>query len=198
MKKLFFCIIITLIVSIGISAEDNDRKYSIQASPIYYLVDLITFGMGDSIIIIDIEGQYRIKNLLNISLAFSYFLDGIHFKDYQIHLNPMIIYRPLKTGLKGFYIGFYPIIGLIHERTWDSDLYFSKEKYVYYADFGIGFSTGYKWISKNGFTLQLGGGIGRSWAIPKRERDVGWITSDGRLILENFDINFDFKIGYSF
>jgi hypothetical protein len=59
----------------------------------------------------------------------------------------------------------------------------------------MGLITGYKWIFGNGFTLQLGGGIAKSWGI---SLSYPGYRSDGRICLDYFDLLYDLKIGYSF
>jgi hypothetical protein len=110
----------------------------------------------------------------------------------------MFIYRPFRTGLKGFYIGIYSTIGWYStEDEYDG---YEYEDYSYTL-IGTGINTGYKWVFNNGFTLQLGSGIGKSWILPKglRLTETGHMTSDSRLMLKNFDLYIiDFKLGYSF
>ena len=208
MKKSFLFILLTIIVNIGLFSEeienyskneDKDRKWTIQTSPHYYIADIFLLRAGRSgkpdtgVLILDLEGQYKINDLFNVSLTLSSLI-GFSRNDWEIYIEPMFIYRPLKTGLKGFFIGIYPIIGFMKSYNYD---------YLFYTDLGIGLNIGYKWIFRNGFTLQLGGGIGRTWMIPswtwysELGRD-GLFTPDGRLIQDYVDVNFDLKIGYSF
>jgi len=70
-------------------------------------------------------------------------------------------------------------------------------KSVNYTEIGFGIETGYKWIFNNGFTIQLGGGLGKTWTIPEWD-SYEYFRSDGRITLPYYDIIFDFKIGYSF
>ena len=170
----------------------KDRKFTIQVFPIVYLFDVITLGLGLPVFSMDIEGQYKINSLFNISFSTSFSVNW-EFKpvDFSIHLKPMLIYRPLKTGLEGFYIGLYSNIG------WHQDLYVNQ----IITQIGTGFNTGYKWIFRNGFTLQLGTGIGKTWNIPDKSNPgiISVYNADGRLTLRNFDFHIiDFKIGYSF
>ena len=60
---------------------------------------------------------------------------------------------------------------------------------------------GYKWIFNNGFTIQLGTGIGQTWNVKNGHLSYFEfiLHSDGRLDLPNFDYHIlDFKIGFSF
>ena len=201
MKKYIIYLVLVVIVNISLFSEEADnfpdeinRKITIQTNPGYLLVDLISLGMG-SFLIMDMEGQYKINDLFNASATLSFFT-SFENSDFQIHIKPMFIYRPLKTGLKGFYIGLYPIIGFVCNEVY----YWTNDKYndEFYTEIGLGFNTGYKWIFNKGFTMQLGGGIGKSWSIPFYYKISYGFSSDGRIILDNFDVNFDFKIGYSF
>ena len=212
MKKSLFCIILLIIVNFDLFSEniednlmDKDREWTIQTSLHYYIMDIFLLRAGASgkpdtgTLIIDLEGQYKINDLFNISLTLS-FLTFFTHNDWQMHIKPMFICRPLKTGFKGFFVGVYPIIGFT--CCFDA-LYIKEWDYEYSTDIGIGFNTGYKWIFKNGFTLQLGGGIGRTWTIPRSSTPDGrvdlWIySSDGRFLLDYIDVNLDLKIGYSF
>jgi hypothetical protein len=101
----------------------------------------------------------------------------------------MVIYRPFKTGLQGFFLGLHPTIGLQSVKLRDGN--------HLYTDLGLGFAIGYKWILNNGFTIQLGSGVCKIWSIPEKSRY--FLNSDLRLPLRNFEILLlDFKIGYSF
>ncbi|MCL2410603.1 MAG: hypothetical protein FWC97_03065, partial [Treponema sp.] len=119
----------------------------------------------------------------------------------HIGVKPMFIYRPFRTGLKGFYVGFYPSIGWqIEERIrWDYDGASNINSIE--TQIGIGINIGNKWIFNNGFTLQLGTGIGRSLIISQGSSLGGDFRffSDGRLSLRNLDIHIlDLKFGVSF
>lgn len=220
MKRLVFCLMLLLIVNLCLFSEDaennpgKDRKFTIQTSPYYYMADLISLGGEYGFLIMDLEGQYKINDLFNVSLNISFLIEYVsHPSDHnQEHIKPMFIYRPYKTGLKGFYIGFYPIIGFV------TDIYFGSYPVLppddpsspvppspeppspspFKTEIGAGVDIGYKWIFGNGFTLQLGGGIGKSWLLPYDYFDYSPFSSDGRIRRDYFDVSFDFKFGYSF
>jgi hypothetical protein len=222
MKKIFFVLILvvmvnTVVFSQNTENENVERKFTIQTSPGLFLIDLIRFGIDIEapFFIMDIEGQYKINDMFNVSLTLSFLVDNITLygtiyyydpiyytenysyeeKVFQVNLKPMFIYRPFQTGLKGFYIGFYPNIG------WQS-LNSSKYEDGSWTEIGFGINTGYKWIFNSGFTLQLGAGIGKTWSIPKKPDSTTYyysINSDGRITLKNFDLLIiDLKLGYSF
>jgi hypothetical protein len=194
---IFLIIIDTFVFSQNSQDENAERKFTIQSSPLCLVLNIFVLGQGienRSYFMMDFEGQYKINDTFNISFTFSFTTTNNFYSsgnDFQINLKPMFIYRPLGTGLRGFYIGIYPTIG------WYSRIVSYKEDYPL-INIGFGFNIGYKWIFKNGFTLQLGSGIGKSWFIPP-EKDVYVIASDSRLIFPKIDFHIlDFKLGYSF
>ena len=90
--------------------------------------------------------------------------------------------------MEGFFISIYPIVGFIGYKEYDE----------YFLEIGLGINTGYKWIFKNGITMQLGGGIGKAWNIKSQYENDFRYSSDGRILFDFVDVIFDFKIGYSF
>jgi len=156
-----------------------------------------------------LEGQFKINKSINISLSFSFLIDNqtviIYPEDYsnnerydsykrnifQINVKPMFIYRPFETGLSGFYLGLYPNVGIVHVENYKKDQFFTEV--------GFGINLGYKLIFRDGFTLQLGGGIGKTFSIPEGSNQYITINSDGRLSLTHTDIQLlELKLGYSF
>jgi hypothetical protein len=182
--------------------QDEERKFTIQTTPYLYALDLAILGVSDeSFFIIDLEGQYKINNILNISFTVSLLVNVVESYDlydvwsgdvFQMGFKPMLVFRPLKTGLKGFYIGVYPNIGFEFIKTENEDLKFTE--------IGLGIDIGYKWVLGSGFTVQIGGGIGKKWSVPEKSKDIvdSFINSDGSFALKNYDTRFDFKLGYSF
>ena len=152
------------------------------------MADLILLGEYAESFLIDIEAQYNINQLYNASLSLSFFYNS---KDTNTEIKPMFVFSPMRTGLKGFYLGIYPIIGLISKYS------YWNEKNDFSVEFGVGLKTGYKWIFNNGFTLQLGTGISKTF-FPYYFDNYGF-GADGRKKLELFDLYLlDFKMGYSF
>jgi hypothetical protein len=224
MKKirLIFALLILVNVSIFTQEQEIERNFTIQASPLLFVSDLISLGIGDDtsmFFIMDLEGQYKINDIFNISLTVSFFvnnsdvIDSVYYnyyptyyeeinshneKGFQINFKPMFIYRPFRTGLKGFYVGVYPSIGW---QSYEIRYYGRNEGKVdnyLWTEISLGINLGYKWVFRNGFTLQLGTGIGKTWSIPEPDF-FSIINSDGRLTLINFDLHIlDFKLGYSF
>jgi hypothetical protein len=226
MKKLLLIFGLLSIVNMVIPSQEIDRKFTIQTSPFLYVLDLISLGTRDdtgTLFIMDLEGQYKINENMNVSLTLSflvnnsiiygtyYYYPTYYFEDYaenysyeenvfQINIKPIFVYRPFKTGLKGFYIGIYPNIGWQTLKSRESSRYENYVENYLWTEIGMGINTGYKWVFDKGFTLQLGTGIGKTWSIPEKpEFFSGFINSDGRITLRNFDIHIlDLKLGYSF
>jgi len=208
---MLFCLILLIIVNVSIFSEDiennleeKDRKWTIQTSPAFLLSYIYLEVLADDVFVIDLEGQYKINDLFNISLTFSclisFYSKGTRN---QIHIKPMFIYRPLKTGLKGFYIGLYPIFGWLgfNEQYYEVFLEDGRMEMISVGpskEIGMGLDIGYKWIFRNGFSLQLGGGIGKTWEIPSDLVFGEPIRSDGRVSFDKFALSFDIKFGYSF
>jgi hypothetical protein len=184
--------------------QDVERKFTVQTDPLLLVYDVFALGMWDDdtkFFCMDVEGQYKLNNTFNLSLSVSFLINNIittadypgydHYQRdaFQIDIEPMLIYRPFKTGLKGFFLGLHPTIGLQSIER--------KDKNHLYMDLGFGFAVGYKWILNNGFTIQLGSGVCKIWTMP---RNSGYyLNSDLRIPLRNFDILLlDFKLGYSF
>jgi len=210
MKKLFFILAFVFVLNQSIFSQDQDteqkqykeRKVTIQVNPLLWFIDI--FSDENSLLFaMDLESQFKVTDGINISLDFSFlfydnttaknyeYYTGDNEKIYQMSLKPMFIYRPFETGLKGFYIGLYPNIGLLHVEN--------DEKNQFYAELGFGLNLGYKWVFKRGFTMQLGCGAGKTFRIPKDTTKYLLINSDGSIALTYTDIQLlDFKIGYSF
>jgi hypothetical protein len=123
----------------------------LQLQIVYDLFSL-TIGNDLSSAFVDFESQYKINDIFNISFTFSCslsFLTGrmTYYIDYdenrlQVNLKPMFVYRPFRTGLKGFYISLYQNTG------WQS-VYKETGTYGFSTGIGIGTNIGYKWIFNN-------------------------------------------------
>ena len=176
----------------------KDRKVTIQASPSAFAFNVITVGYLAGAYYMDLDFQFKISDVVNLSLltvaSYSYSFDML--------FKPTLIFRPLKTGLKGFYLGFYPTIGFSKDYGYgwyDDDFSFNNN---YCIQLGAGVNVGYKWILKNGFTIQLGTGIEKTW----RNQNYQWeyysweyLSPDTWLELELYKVQIvDFKIGFSF
>jgi hypothetical protein len=204
MKKIFCILAVMLALSQNMFSQDAEKKVTIQASPLLWFTDVFSTDINDTLFAMDLEGQFKITDNINVSLTLSFLIDNhtvteddysrdISYKEnmYQVNFKPMFVFRPFYTGLRGFYLGFYPNVGLLHVEN--------HEKNQLYTEFGFGMNWGYKWVFRNGFTMQLGSGIGRTFSHPEGSRQYVIINSDGRISLSHTDIYLlDFKLGYSF
>jgi hypothetical protein len=204
MRKIIFVCIVLLAMRQNVFCQN--RKWTIQTSPFLMFSDLFIDDINDTLVILDLETQYRISDSSNFSLTLSflyndstvYIYDYKLNKDYsykenyyQIGIKPMYIHRPFETGLRGFYLGVYPNLGF---RFSDVD-----ENNKFFTEIGFGFTLGYKWIFRSGLTMQLGTGIGKTFSIPSKTNQDTYINSDGRLTMRRTDLTIcDFKLGYSF
>ncbi|MDR2702386.1 MAG: DUF5777 family beta-barrel protein [Spirochaetaceae bacterium] len=204
MKKIIFIFAVMLIINQSIFGQDTERKFTIQLSPMVLFSDFFVTNSEDNMFSIDLEGQYKLRSTSNISLTLSFLWSDRTIEDYfsqqdsykeniiQVGIKPMYIYRPFGTGLKGFYLGFYPNVGF-HNVKKDNEN-------TFYTELGFGINIGYKWVFDTGFTMQIGGGIGKTFSFPSKTGWDAFINSDGRLTVTRSDIvllDF-FKLGYSF
>jgi hypothetical protein len=210
MKKFLFVCMAVLVINQNIFSQNDDNKWTIQTSPLLLFSDLYIEDVNDTLFVMDLEGQYKLSKNSNISLTLSFlYIDHMvndEYYDsrrgryvyntyqetyYQIGLKPMYIHRPFETGLKGFYIGIYPNFGFRYDLI--------DNENPFYLELGFGLDLGYKWVFNSGFTMQVGGGIGKTFSIPSRTYRESYINSDGRITVLHTDITIlDFKIGYSF
>lgn len=161
-------------------------------------------------ILADIELQYAINKYFGLSVvgtfdyskkpsSYSADVNGIYDREYKKELVYMVrtaaMYRPLGTGLKGMYIGVYPIMERynIYTKHYDN----------YYTRLGVGVSSGYQWII-SGVTLQLGAGINKLWTLssknnkgefrlPKGDPDFAKIDK-----IFGIEVPVTIRLGYSF
>ena len=202
MKKIFFIFAVILMVNQNIFSQDAEKKVTLQASPLLWFTDIFSEGVDDTMFAMDLESQFKMTNYINLSITLSFLTNNrtiteyygdTSYKEniYQINFKPMFVYRPFGTGLKGFYLGFYPNVGLLHVKNNEED--------QFYTEFGLGMNLGYKWVFRNGFTMQLGSGFGRTFSFPEGPRQYIKQNSDGRISYGHTDILLlDFKLGYSF
>ncbi|GHV92115.1 hypothetical protein AGMMS50268_26180 [Spirochaetia bacterium] len=206
-KTMIFALFLGIMVS-AINAQENSQKvkqprFSFQVSPLIYLVDLLILGIDDDperyFVAFDFEFQYAINDYFNISINPQLFLDkdGNDSKQTQFLITSGLLFRPFKSKLKGMYIGAYFPIG------WEN---ISREGYSRqsvpsiddnFTILGIGASTGYQWIFKNGFTVALGGGMRKHWYIASKNNKREYPEA---VHLFKFPLNLDltFRLGYSF
>jgi hypothetical protein len=210
MKKILFVCAVMLVTYQSVFCQEAERKVTIQTSPLLLFSEILVSD-PDDLFIMDLEGQFKINNNSNISITLSFLYGDYTFSSYdydyvndisedysyreiifQVGLKPMYIYRPFGTGLKGFFIGFYPNADFQYSITSDNNS-------AFYTNLGFGLDLGYKWIFDSGFTMQVGGGIGKTFSIPPKTNHDGFINSDGRITIRHTDISIlSFKLGCSF
>jgi len=204
MKRIFFICFVLLAMQQNIFCQN--RKWTIQTSPFLMFSDLFIEDINDTLIIMDLETQYRISSSSNFSLTLSFLYNDRtvyeydyqtnkehSFKEnyYQVGIKPMYIHRPFETGLRGFFLGVYPNLGFRFSEV--------DENNKFFTELGFGFNLGYKWIFRSGLTMQIGTGIGKTFSIPSKINKDAYINSDGRLTIIRTDLTIcEFKIGYSF
>ena len=195
MKKLSLIVILILVSVALVFGQEKERKFSVLTNPIFLFASFTSLGFTDEYdLIMDLEGQYKINDLLNISLTASFQISNNSEEEreaFQINFKPMLIFRPIRTGLRGFYTGIYSIVGWnSYKNRWDE---------ISSTEFGLGASVGYKWIFKSGFSMQAGTGIGKTWYFNGEKSDFFDINCDGRISTSRLDVYLiDFKMGYSF
>ena len=189
MKK-YLLFVVVLMISFGAFCQEKERKFTVMTNPVFLFADLFMYSFAFDGLALDLEGQYKINDSINFALDLSaiYRAEDGDESASNVNLEPMFIWRPFKTGLEGFFLGLYPSIGLV----W----YNNFEKTDILTQIGFGFGAGYKWIFRNGFTMQVGSKFGRAFAIPKNQ-DFDDYYSDINLGLKMLDL-MDFKLGYSF
>jgi len=204
MKKMciiLFIILFAVLADQNIFSQDaidqnKDYKFTLQTNPVLLSADLTFLGYtvdSFTLFVMDAEGQYKLNNTFNISLGLSFiFYDDKIYDDnvLQVDFRPMLIWRPFRTGLSGFQIGIYPNLGLVK--------YKNEEANELLEEVGFGVNIGYKWIYKNGFTLQLVSAFNRNFIIPEKpENSDSYFVSRDILRILFIDL-LELKIGYSF
>ena len=221
MKKILIVCIAILALNQNIFSQDEEiavekpmeknkeKKWTIQTSPFLFFSDIFIGDVNDIMFIMDLETQYKLSNYANISVTLSFLYNDRSISEsrydpfnddyspykyqetyFQAGFKPMFILRPNGTGLKGFFIGIYPNLGFRYNIISDDN--------TLYTEVGYGLNLGYKWIFNSGFTMQIGGGIGKTYSIPPKPNQDIFINSDGRITIGSSDFFIDLKLGYSF
>jgi hypothetical protein len=196
--------------SVSAFSDDNEKRFSIQTNPLLYATDMAyLFIDNDSktfVFATDVEFQYALNKNFSISvittLFFENYLDSYlensngrydeaYGFQFQCLFNPVLLYRPFGTRMRGMHISVFPIIGWTHVST--------KQLNDGFTHLGLGFSSGYQWIFKNGFTIQLGAGISKAWIIPFSNNKGSYrVEEEWHLLGLPVDLNYTFRLGYSF
>jgi hypothetical protein len=209
MKKTLIICIVMLALNQNIFGQSTDKICTIQMSPFLLFSDIFVGNINEELFIVDLETQFKLSNYSNISITLSFLYNDRTVNEYnydpvtdqeynydytetyfQAGFKPMYIYRPFGTGLKGFFLGFYPNLGFRYYTIGNNNML--------YTEVGFGMNLGYKWVADSGFTMQIGGGIGKTFSFPKKTDQDTFINSDGRITILRSDISIDFKLGYSF
>jgi len=221
MKNKYFVLLFIIITGV-INAEE---KFSFQIKPIRYLLSITQTISADynfdipTPFYLDLEFQYAINNkftlFINPTFANAYTLWSYPYDENDpnnsfricslsaLNLVTGLLYRPYETGLRGMYIGIFPVIG------WEY-LNEAQEKIKDFFNLGYMAEIGKQWIFKNGFTITFGGGICKIYRLPLDKS----INERFSFVLGNlygytipypsaswklpFDIRIRFSIGYSF
>ena len=209
-KKWLFAIIIFIHFSSTAFSDGNEKKFSIQSSTLFIVSDMVYLFIDNDIktyaFLIDAEFQYAINNYFNVSLVNTLYIENYmssysensngrynekYGLQFQYMIIPLFLYRPFGTWLKGMYISAFPKIGWTHVSTNYLDDGFTH--------LGLGLTGGYQWIFNKGFTIQLGTGLSKTWIIPFANNKSSFRTEDEwHLFGLPFDIEFTFRLGYSF
>jgi len=177
MKKAV-CIILfsVLIISHSFAQEKKIYTFSIKANPFAYLASTLSYinfattkNYPSYIGLYELEFQYALNDYLNISFnprlesenSPRYLYNEYYSINHCLHLTPGLLFRPLKTRLRGWYLGAYIPIGWINMK----EGMISKPPTVSdnFALLGIGIATGCQWINKKGGTFSLGVGGQKYW-----------------------------------
>jgi hypothetical protein len=222
MKKNTMGLLFLLILNIGFAytqeqEQEKDKRYSVQINPIALIATTIKSEFQYKI-----DNYWNLSIRPNIAINRSIFLgsgsgyddngNSISVSSYYngiiLSFMPGIMFRPFGKGLRGMYIGLHPNIGWqninkisnyyivfknVNEIHHDNDSIKINDNFFV---FGIGAEVGYEWIFKKGFTITLGGGFGKNWAIASKENSGYVETKSDNSILGLLILTV--SIGYSF
>jgi hypothetical protein len=193
MKRIYFALLFVFL-TITINAEE---RFSLQTKPLLYFIpglqNIYIYTQGverywEPLIIIDIEFQYSLNDYLALSInpvfaqGFwkSVQLDypvggpgapsaGEYWSSNCLDFTAGVLFFPIKTGLRGLYLGTYFIIGygyILYNYYEYYDEYDDKKIHDF-LNLGYIVEAGYQWIFNNGFTISLAAGISKLYQIPK-------------------------------
>jgi hypothetical protein len=204
-----------------ITAAEPEKiyKFTMQFSPPMMVISTfgLLFATEDGIldfpILVGFEMQYAVTKTFTLSLEprygmghyqywfyrymFGYGCNGVVLANHDgrflfFTLNPGFVFKPQGESLHGFYIGIYPTIG------WRKTVFFSNLKNSSVTDnfiiWGITFGMGYQWVFKSGFSIALGGSIGRTYDIASND-NIGRYDNSLRAFV---DFSPNFKLGFSY
>ncbi|WP_138940665.1 DUF3575 domain-containing protein [Aquimarina agarivorans] len=135
---------------------------------------------------IELSYEYAIGNTSGVGIAsfFRFNKPNDNFRSFSIApFFRQYFYNNREYGQKGFYIE-----ALLQYATGNDDTKLlgttERDKLDDYNDLGIGFGGGMKWLTKNGFSVDIGANVGRNFKIEKASPD--------------FFINWGINLGYRF
>jgi hypothetical protein len=201
---------LSITASNSVYSAETERRFSFQTNPVYSICDVMYPFLDNedqtNVFVFDLEFQYSVTKNISFSLnnkvtyekyLTSYYQDSngrfnMHFtQQCEYVAEPAFIYRLHGAYLKGFYVSGFSRIGFSHVS--------SNKLNDSFTVLGGGILSGYQWVTKHGFTIQLGAGIGRSWIVPFRNNvSVYDSRNEWRLFNLPFDIPLILQLGYSF
>jgi hypothetical protein len=220
MKKIGFLLVFFAVIQFSpVHAQEDDKKISFQINPIYLLTDIIMGATEHNhyLYALSQEFQYAFHKNWNIvirqnfmisdnytgSNILKFFFTGLtrlmidDYYDYEnifISLMPGIIFRPFGKGLNGMYIGLYPNIGWEKMKYNQTNNPFNVVKIDdNFLLLGFGLEAGHEWVFRNGFSMTIGGGFGRSWGI-----GIGDLKGQYRIPDYMYSIRLNLMMGYSY
>jgi hypothetical protein len=218
-QKVLCAVFLVIMLSSVFAQEEKLRSFSFQVNPFVYLTDFISLGTDDDSetysVALEFEFQYAINNFLNISISPQFSVNRSWYVIYsdsdtyytnrtQFSITPGLLYRPFRTRLKGMYIGVYIPIGFsnIKREGYTAEIgyglvYTEPDVNDDFILLGIGGSAGYQWVFKNGFTISLGAGGQKIWAIASDD-NIGTYRETENLFKLPFALTLTFRLGYSF
>ncbi len=135
---------------------------------------------------IEISYEYALGNSSGVGLATFFRLNPPNDNYREFSIAPYFrqyFYNNREYGQKGFYIE-----ALLQYATGNDDAKLfgstNRDKLDDYNDLGIGFGGGIKWLTTNGFSVDIGAGIGRNFKIDDASPD--------------FFLNWGINLGYRF
>ena len=188
MKKAFI-IVILMVVTVTLHAKE---RFSVQTKPLLDIVPrfqntmLYNHGINrfwEPLVIIDLELQFSINKYLALSINPVYgqgFWKQVpmygtntsyayqYWASHCLDLAAGLLYFPFGTGLRGLYVGAFPVIGwgyITHEGPVYND--YGKGIIASFVNFGYIAEAGCQLIFKNGCTISLAAGITKLFHIPK-------------------------------
>jgi len=111
---------------------------------------------------IDLSYEYSINNSMGVGVSTFFRVDQPEDDFKRFAITPFVrqyFFNNMDFGQKGFYIeAFGQYTNGKRERN-------NEGLVEEFDDFGIGFGGGLKWLTNNGFSLDIGAGVGRNFSV---------------------------------